>query len=270
MEIRTTRVLRSSLALVLLAASPSGHQQVAAAAPPITLATCAVGITVPVSSTATLRPVVQLKHFEKQGMTFSANSTVDGAIQVDARGGEFGFRKKVFQDGRFIVELDAPGDTVSLTYVDGVAVTRGQKTVTLSAQSTEADLDQARRLLADSRAVRLMRAKGAEFEAADDDSAAAASLLLVDGLVGALTGDVGAPRRVARLLSKKARASLRAAADRPETCYSRWESSILWAYINYEDCAFLYFYPWWMCSLRWNMESESAWFSFISCMGFGF
>ena len=137
-----------------------------------------------------------------------------------------------------------------------MAVTRGRKTITLTAQATEEDLSAVSRLLADSRAVRQMRAKGAAFEADEEDSAAAASLLFADALVGTLTGDVGAPHRVARLLSKKARAGLRTVQGRPNTCYYQWEQTCLWAYMDYEEYALLYWSPQLMCATRWGCRSN--------------
>lgn len=260
------------IATVLVAAFPTRGGPVTATTPPISLAACRVGNARPAAAATSAQPVLRnvaaVKHYPKQNLTFNANGTADGAVQVDARGGEFGFRQKVFQNGHFTVDLEATGDKVTLDQTDeGVVVTRGGKTITLTAQATEEDMSAVSRLLADSRAVRQIREKGAAFEADEEDSMAAASLLFADALVGTLTGDVGAPHRVARLLSKKARAGLRTIQGRPNTCYYQWEQSVLWAFMDEEECEFVYRYPSLMCSTRWLMQAESAWFSFITCSG---
>jgi len=173
----------------------------------------------------------------------------------------------VFAKDEFtIAELAANGDRVTIANsTDGITLTRGERTISLGSQASEEDFNNAARLLSDSRAVRMLRAKGAAFEAAEEDSAAAASLLFVDALVGVLTGDAGAPRRVGALLTKKARAGMRSVQGRPNTCYYQWEQACLWAYMDYEECALLYWYPQLMCATRWGLQVESAWFVFIGC-----
>jgi hypothetical protein len=255
----------------VIGTAQSASHNVAAAPPPVTLAACSAAVAaMPAAQTVVPRKIADVKHYPKHNMTFEANGTTDGAIQVDASAGEFGFRKKVFPDGTFTVDLEATNDRVSIRYADtGVEISRGDETLVLTTTPSEEKAAAVVRLLADSRAARLLRTKSAAFEADEDDSSAAASLLLVDGLVGSLTGDVGAPMRVARLLTKKARAQLHSA-SRPNTCYYSWEDTILWAYLDYEECVYFYFYPLTMCSLRWTLQAESAWFRFIACSGFGF
>jgi len=263
----------SSVALIgaaVIGTAQSASHNVAAAAPPVTLAACSAAVAAVPAQSGVRRTIAEVKHYPKHDITFEANGTTDGAIQVDARSGEFGFRKKVFQDGTFTVDLEATNDRVAIRYSDtGVEISRGDETLVLTTTPSEENAAAVVRLLADSRAARLLRTKSAAFEADEDDSSAAASLLLVDGLVGSLTGDVGAPMRVARLLTKKARAQLQSA-SRPNTCYYSWEDTILWAYLDYEECVYYYFYPLTMCSLKWTLQAESAWFRFIACSGFGF
>jgi hypothetical protein len=118
--------------------------------------------------------------------------------------------------------------------------------------------------------VQLLRSAGAEFEAGEEDSAATVAILLSDSLVGALTGDVGAPRRVARRLARHAATKARTAGVRPITCYYQWEQTMLWAFMDFEECVLIQnIWAAW-CSLRWTIQAESAWFSFIACSGLGY
>jgi hypothetical protein len=222
------------------------------------------------SAQAVVRPVGQVRHFEQANLTVSAGTAIDGSIQVDATGGDLGFRKNVQADGRYTVELEAPRDKVSLSVGDNtISVTRGGKTIVLTPDASQSRFDDVRKMLAGSRAVDLLRSAGAEFEVAEEDSAASTPILLVDALVGSLTGDVGASRRAAKQLSRRAR-SERRSIGRPTTCYYQWEESIIWAYMELETCIYSrFFFPTW-CSLRWAMQAESAWFSLITCSGFRF
>jgi hypothetical protein len=245
------------------------------ARPPVPLAACSAGLAGPVTPSAfaqpgAVRPAGQVRHFPRQNLTFSAGTTAEGDVQLDGRGGEFSFRKKVRDNGRYSLEIEGPNDKVLLKVSDDtISVTRGKKTIELTADATEAQAQDVRRLLADSKAVQLLRSAGAEFDASDEDSAATVAVLLSDALVGALTGDVGAPRRVARRLARHAGVGVRSAGARPVTCYYQWEQSMLWAFMELEECTYFNkIYLGW-CLTRWTIQAESSWFSFISCSGLG-
>jgi len=269
-----------ALPALAAAALASGAGRAAAAPPPVLrppvpLASCATGAPAPAapaafSQPALARPAGQVRHFPRQNLTFNASTTAEGDVQIEARGSELGLRKKVRGNGRYSLELEGPGDKVLLNVSEEkITVARGKKTVVLTAETAEDQMDAVRRLLADSKAVQLLRSAGAAFEAADEDSAATTAILLSDALVGALTGDVGAPRRVARRLARHAGTSIRPVGGRPNSCYYQWEQTMLWAYMEYEECAFIdNIYIGW-CALRWTLQSESAWFSLISCSGLG-
>lgn len=242
--------------------------------PPVPLASCVAGAAsaapLAFSQSAVAKPAGQVRYFPGQDLTFSVNTTADGAVQLDARGGEFGFRKRVQGNGRYSLEIEGPRDKVVLNVSeDKISVARGRKTISLTAETAEDQMDDVRRLLADSKAVQLLRSAGAAFEASDEDSPASVAILLSDSLVGALTGDVGAPRRVARRLARRAGTQMRPVAQRPATCYYQWEQTMLWAYMEFEECVVLdNMWVYW-CSARWTLQAESAWFSLISCSGFG-
>jgi hypothetical protein len=269
----TTYVL---LMLATLTAVGSNDQTLMAVAPPVPLARCVAVLSGPTATAAAppkgvaTRPIGQVRHFDRANITVSAGTTVDGAIQVEAAGGDLSFRKRVQADGRYTMEIEAPRDKVSIGVTENaITVTRGRKTITITPEASQRQADDLRRMLADSRAIDLLRNAGAELEASGDDSAASTPVVLADALVGTLTGDVGASRRAARRLSEKARAQLRPV-GRPNTCYYQWEQTILFAYMELEECVIVSgIWPVW-CHVRWTMQAESAWFSLISCSGFGF
>jgi hypothetical protein len=271
--------VRQKLALLVVVLSmlaPGvGTTATTALPPPVPLARCSAPSAQPQAGAqsafkATVRPIGQVRRFDKANLTVSAGLASDGSIQVEATGGDLGVRKRVQSDGRYTVDLQTPGDKVTLGVTESsITVTRGRKTVTLRADAPQGQFDELRKMLADSRAIDLLRSAGAEFEASEEDSAASTPIVLVDALVGSLTGDVGASRRAARTLSRRARAQLRPV-GRPTTCYYQWEQSIIWAYMELEQCFYSgAFFPMW-CNLRWTLQAESAWFSFIACSGFGF
>jgi len=221
---------------------------------------------------ATLRPIAgQVRHLDRAEITFHASVTQDGGIQVEGRGGEFVFRKKSRANGQFTLDLEGPGDKVGINVTeDSVTVTRGRRRVALSlGMLNERELDDVRVMLAGSGAVRLARIAAAAVQESDDDSAAAVSLLISDALVGMLSGDPGAPGRVARHLARHGRAGIRRAAT--TDCYGEWERRVLTASYDWESCAGA-FSVWNpirnVCAFRWTLQVESYWFTFISCTGF--
>ncbi len=277
MVVRTRHLVMSTLAIAgALAVGAERHAEAIASSsrPPVSLAACADGGT---ATNPLIRPVVaaaraagQVRHYPKPNLTFSASTTVEGEVQLDATGGDFGFRKKVQSSGRYTLDLEAGRDKVTLLVTENdITIKRGGEVIIVTPDAPEAIADSARRLLADSRAVRKLRSAGAMFEAAEDDSPAASALVLSDAVIGALTGDVGAPRRVARFLSRRARAISRSAGQRPPSCYSQWEQTMMWVWMDFEECAVLWNLPGGWCTARWTLQTESAWFSLLSCSGLG-
>jgi hypothetical protein len=270
------------LALAIAGALAAGAERAAEATagglrPPVPLAACAAA-GVPVAAMPTMpmvraslavRPAGQVRHYPKPNITFSASTTVEGEVRIEASGGDFGFRKRVQSTGAYTLDLEAGGDTLRFRVTGSdITITRGKQVVIITPDSPESVATAVRRMLSDSTAVKKLRETGAMFEAEDDDSPAAAAVLLSDAVVGALTGDVGAPHRIARLLAKRARALSRSAGQRPPSCYSQWEQTMMWVWMDFEECTVLQnLGPW--CTLRWTMQTESAWFSLLSCSGLG-
>jgi hypothetical protein len=268
MVVRIRHVMMPALAIA--GALAAGAERAAEATagglhPPVPLAAC--GETTRVSLAA--RPAGQVRQYPRPNLTFSASTTVEGEVQIEASGSDFGFRKRVESSGAYTLDLKSGADTLTLRVTDSdVRITRGREVRVVGPDSPASVAADVRRMLSDSAAVRRLRETGAIFEAGEDDSPAATAVLLSDAVVGALTGDVGAPHRIARLLSKRARALSRSAGQRPNSCYYQWEQTMMWVWMDFEECTVLWNYGGW-CTLRWTIQTESAWFSLLSCSGLG-
>jgi hypothetical protein len=206
-------------------------------------------------------------------VVFSGTTTTDGAIVVEGRGGDLAFSKKVHQDGSFTLDIEAPHDKVTVGFsAHAVTIRRGRKSVTLAiGEGREEDLDKARRLVADSRAVRLLRTAAAAAVDRGDDGAASVALVAGDALVGFLSGDIGAPGRAAKHIARRGRGRVRTVSQQQD-CYRLWEQNVVIASYDWEACAndFSVWNPIRnLCALRWLIQVESYWFSFIACSGLG-
>jgi hypothetical protein len=169
------------------------------------------------------------------------------------------------------IDLETPGDKVTIGLTEhSVVIVRNKRRLALSVSSgTIRELDNVGALLGSSQAVRLARAAAAAVQEAEDDSGSSASLVIADALVGLLTGDVGAPGRAARYLSRRARTGIRQIAT--NDCYRLWEGRVLTASYEWESCAraFSVWNPTKnLCAFRWVIQVESYWFNFLSCSGF--
>jgi hypothetical protein len=277
MVVRTRHVIIPAVAIagaLALGAERAAEATAAGLRPPVPLAACVAAgaqVATPPIMRANLaaRPIGQVRHYQKPNLTFSASTTVDGEVQIEASGGDFGFRKRVQSSGAYTLDLQAGSDTLTFRVTGSeITITRGKQTRVITHDLNESIAADVRRMLSDSAAVRKLRLAGAMFEADEDDSPAAAAVLLSDAVVGALTGDVGAPHRIARLLAKRARSLSRTAGQRPPSCYSQWEQTMMWVWMDFEECSVLWNYGFW-CTARWTLQTESAWFSFLSCSGLG-
>ncbi len=206
-------------------------------------------------------------------LVFSGTTTLDGAIEIEGRGGELAIRKRVMQDGSFTLDMEASKDKVTVGFSSrAITIRRDRKAITLPiGDPREDDLDKARRLLADSRAVRLFRTAAAAAVDAEDDGLSAVALVASDALVGFLSGDVGAPGRVARHLARRGRVKTRPAGLQQD-CYREWEQRVMVASYDWESCVndFSVWNPIRnLCALRWLIAIETYWFSLIGCAGIG-
>jgi hypothetical protein len=203
-------------------------------------------------------------------VVYSAAPTADGGVLVTAAADGLTISKTVYADGRSITEVASPGDTLRLEIDhDALQLVRGRARHRVDGRSTspEADLAKVRRTLADSPALGRLRAVAARM--ADVDVGArphALAVLLTDALLGYLDGDVGAPARLARQLTAKTRSGLRTVR---RGCYSAWEAQVMEASYELESC--INDFSWYnyvadeLCTIRWTLQVEVAWWSLISC-----
>lgn len=235
-------------------------------------AACRVDVRAPAAKGPVGARAVQGPGAKTAGLGFAATRTGEGRVQVEGRLGDLSFRKSVDHVGRVAVDLEAARDTLHLEMDErGISLTRDRETVRLlPGSSSEAEFDAARRMLGGSQAAGLLRAAAARVMEMDDDAADSVAVLMVDAVVGMLSGDVGAPGRLAKHLPRHALERTRRAAVVLSNCYTTWEQNTLIASYEWEDCA-LSFSIWdpirHVCAFRWALQVESYWFSFLTCSG---
>lgn len=213
----------------------------------------------------------QIRHVPDTEVLFSGSMTGDGAFALEARGGGLVLTKTSRGPSGFSLDLEAPGDKVAITFGPaGIVVSRNARETTVGIDGSDiGELDRARELLAGSTAVRLARVAASSLQDSEDNSMAAASLLIADTLVGVLTGDFGAPGRMARHLSRHTRANLRRVVGGID-CYKDWEQRVYGASNELSSC--VWSFSVWnptrnLCAFRWILQVESYWFSFLTCSG---
>ena len=200
----------------------------------------------------------------------------DGTRQVFFGGPELQFQKTSRLNGRSTLTLEAEGDRVDITVspANGFTVARGGRAVSFyPADASEAHYDQARAVLAGSKAIRRFRGLVARLD--DPKSASVLGLQISDAIVGFLDGDVGAPERLRREIRQRraARVRLAAADDEDESvCWRRLEEDLNGAMDNFEQCvgAVGAFNPVSaFCAATWIIESEGIWWQYLTCVGVG-
>lgn len=225
------------------------------------------------SGRPSVRPAAQVQYDQEVGAVHSVQMTPDGGARILTDAPGVRVEKLLYQD-HFVVTLTADRDRVEVRAAAGsVSVRRGRRSHTFaSATVSERDLDEARKVLQGSRAVRAFRVLAAQLEERDG-TPLAESVLVSGGLIGLLDGDLAAPRRIARKLAAKHRAGLRAARTQSYTSgqcwnvYSREANQIMY---DFEDCTRraswnpIYSVG---CSVEFTIRAESNWFWFLSCNG---
>jgi hypothetical protein len=246
----------AAAAIVLgLAAAPALAKQKAAAGP----------------RTANVSAADQVGYDGRTDATFAVDQTADGAIVLQVSRGTFTLAKTVRADGTFSLELRDGADAVTLAATaDTVDVSRSGKRVRMNlARATEEDYVKVRGHLSSSRAVRAARRLVADLGPTALETPEGIGLLLADAFVGYLDGDVAAPGRVARTLRDHYSRGHRKV--RLADCYDSWERQVVRYYDEIAWC--LESFGIWnplrqLCSFRWTLQIETAWFSMMSCVAF--
>lgn len=269
--------------LVLLATVGVAHAEVAQSPNPFGARACAMDVVagasaLPVSlgrsqsARAGVRPAAQVSRNEKADVTLELRPSANGGVEVSGQSGDLRITKTVQSNGEFVLELANSHDTVSIAVTgQGTTVLRGRTSVRIPrGASVGQSEEKARKLLAESGAVLQLRGLAATLLEAEDRSASSLALIMADATVGMLTGDVGAPRRIARFLAHRVNGNARPASMVLD-CFALMETRMVEAFSDYVGC-YDSVYPnslfTNLCGYRWVIQVESYWFGFISCTGF--
>jgi hypothetical protein len=221
-----------------------------------------------------VQSTAQVTRNDRADVTFEVRPATGGAVEVSGQSGELRVKKTVQANGDTVLELSTPKDRVTFTVTGQLtSVARGGTTVELSRTASSSDgPDRIRRLLADSKVMPRFRAVTAALIDAEDRSPASLAFIASDAVAGLLTGDVGAPRRIARFMAAPGLSKVRRAAMVID-CFTLMEQRMADAWVDYVGCvASVLGMSYWqdLCAYRWVIQSESYWFSFIGCSGFNF
>lgn len=221
------------------------------------------------------RVVRQSADVSDLGLSTEISAEGDGGVLLRAWAGDLTFRKVVYADGRFRVELSEGDDTFSLAGEPGtVHLARGKQRLTYRPdRDDERQIQSVRVLLASSRAVGKLRQLTTALEERGLASAEALGLRITGALLGELDGDSGAARRLNRAMLARLAPRVRMAQTTPPpgaapNCYDRYSAIVVEAAKQLEAClgSFNVWNPYrQVCAFVWTLQIESAWFAFLAC-----
>jgi hypothetical protein len=218
--------------------------------------------------------------------TFTATSDSAGNAVLTLKGGDFVLEKVVAHTGDATLRLSQGKDVVTIALSqNGLHVARGQKTVRVDWRSDKEDRsDAVRAVLLGSQAVRSFKRLVASIEDRDEvheDGPLALNALVDGAVVLVLDGDPEATRRIAKRLTRKQRAQIRAVkvARAPGVyydCIGGYQIALLDAWGQLEDCYIESLeYSWWsrsmvftLCRWEWAIRSQQYLWQFVSCFMF--
>lgn len=185
--------------------------------------------------------------------------------------GQLRVRKFTAQGGESVTELTARNDTVILHAAAGIVrVSRNGSSVAIDSQ---AGIDQVQELLGGSAAMFAARAVLSEHEGRSRLKAPEMSLLSALAFAVSLTGDLGAPLRLADRFMQKHRGVLRLVNDELEgSCWTSYQSEVDAAWNDLQDCmveagdGIMGSVRRLACNGTWLLRGESAWFEYIKCL----
>lgn len=207
------------------------------------------------------------------GLAVAVSATADGGYLLSASAGELAFRKVVYDDGRFHVQIERGQDRMALSGEPGqIHVTHGTRSLSLN--PADVDEKQARRvraLLMNAPVVAQFRRLIAELEDSEELSIEMLGLRLTGALVAELDGDEGAGRRLKRALIRELGVrvqQVRAQSSYSPDCWSIYTQLVLKASYDLERClnSFYVMNPIrHLCTFYWTLQVESAWFALLGC-----
>jgi hypothetical protein len=186
---------------------------------------------------------------------------------------ELRIRKFTNKGGGSTIELSRLGDVVVIGVDKGlIRVARNGQTVTVDSPES---LESVQQLLAGSQAMFHTRAFLSALEARSTFKGIEISLLSTAAFAASLTGDTGAPMRIAERFVEKHRGIFRRVRfDDGSSCWTSYENEVTAAWGDLQGCmaeadssgmvmgAVLRL----ACNGVWLFRGESAWFEYIKCL----
>ena len=218
--------------------------------------------------------------------TFTATSDAAGNAVLTLKGGDFVLEKVVAHTGDATLRLSQGKDVVTIAISqNGFQIGRGGRTLRLDPRADrENKLDGVRSMLTGSLAVRSFKGLVGALEQRDEheeDGPLALSALVDGAVVHMLDGDVDAPRRIAKRITRKQRAGLKLVSAKKapagfNDCIGMYQVSLLYAWGQFEDCYIeSTSYSWWarrtifwLCEWEWVIRSQQYLWQFIGCFMF--
>jgi hypothetical protein len=223
------------------------------------------------------------EHDRMTGTTFTVSTNAEGNAVVTLKGGDFSLEKVVTPTGDATLRLTQGKDVVTIALNQaGIQIGRGRRTVRLDPRADKGEgFDAVRALLTGSQPVRSFKRLAASLENRDDteEDGALALVALVDGaLVQLLEGDVDAPNRITRRITRKQRAAFRPAAvkrapDYFRDCVGMYQVALLDSYTEWQRCWIdAWDYSVWtrslifkLCEWEWALRSQQYVWQFVGC-----
>lgn len=215
--------------------------------------------------------------------TFAATTDAAGNAVLTLKGGDFVLEKVVAHTGDATLRLSQGKDVVTIALSQaGFLIARGQKSVRVDPRADRQDkLDGVRAMLTGSQAVRSYKRLVASLEQRDEseeDGPLAINAMVDGAVIYLLDGDPEAPLRLAKRISRKHAAGLRAVAHRRlpgvfVDCIGLYQVSLMSAWDLFQGCAYESTgYSWWsrdlvyeLCSWEWAIRSNQYIWQFIGC-----
>lgn len=218
---------------------------------------------------------------------FSSTTDSAGNAVLGVKVGDFVLEKVLAASGDMTLRLAQGKDAVTIAVnQSGYQVARGKRSARFDPRSSRADqLDAIRTLLLGSKAVRTFRRLTAALEDRDEQQEDGPLVLsaLVDGaIVHMLDGDSGAPKRIAKRITRKRRVGIQLASAGPHVmfrdCIGMYEVSLVYAWDQYFSCWIeAQDYSWWWrdfiegaCEFEWLIRTQQYLWQFTGCLAFPF
>jgi hypothetical protein len=223
------------------------------------------------------------EHDQATNTTLAATLDAAGNAVLSLKGGDFSLEKVIAHTGDTTVRLSQGTDVVTIAINQtGFQIRRGSRTRRLDPRSNDASkVDAVRSMLVGSQAVgsfkRLVVALE-ERDQSEDDGPLALSTLIDGAIVLMLDGDIDAPRRIAKRITRTQRAGLRAVKAKRAPgvyydCVGGYQVALMTAWGQFASCSIeAGEYSWWtrglvfqLCEWEWALRSYQYIWQFIGC-----